>query len=92
MHKYSNTKRYAFNAVRSNFTEHKEHEPEPESEFEPENFPPPPKLTRETKYLPGERLLKSINKTKIKKGKAGIPFPLDLKILERSISSIVNQF
>ena len=90
MHKYNNTKRYAFNAVRSNFTEHKE--PEPEPEFEPENFPPPPKLTRATQYLPGERLLKSINKTKIKREKAGLPFPLDLKILERSISSILNQF
>jgi hypothetical protein len=79
MHRYGNEKKYGCTKARSFI----QAQPEPEPEYEPEPVQPRPEY-RKSQYLPGERLLKTLNNVKIK--------PLDLKTLEKSISEILSTF
>jgi hypothetical protein len=80
MHRYNNSSKYGFTAVKSEF---KCSEPD-EPVYEEEPVAIQQKPTR--KYLPGERLLKKLSQQEEKKK------PLDMKIIEKSISEILDKF
>ena len=81
MHKYGN-KNYSVTAVKAVFIPYEE---EREIEIEaPDTSTTPTK--KSCKYLPGERLLKKINKEQKNKK------PLNMKTIEKSISKILKGF
>ena len=82
MHRYSNNANYGFTAVRSVF---KANEPKPMYD-EPVLASPQQDTQRVRRYLPGERLLKKLNQQEEKKK------PLNMAILEKSISEILDKF
>jgi hypothetical protein len=82
MNRVSN-KDFSLFKVRSTFDEYKEPPIEEDEEAEEEiKFEDKPR-----KYLPGQLLLKKLDKKRKTKHN-----PLDMKILEASISSILNKF
>jgi hypothetical protein len=83
MHRYNNNANYGFTSVRSAF---KANEPEPMYDEEPIQEAPAPIKQPAKRYLPGERLLKKLSKQAEKKK------PLNMKILEKSISEILDEF
>ena len=79
MHKYTNSKRYGMTSVKSEF---RAYEPEPVSV--PEPFSQAISRPKPNRFLPGEKLLKKLNTNKQKMK------PLDLKMIEKSISDILD--
>jgi hypothetical protein len=78
MHKYANQKNYAFTSPSLNF---KRYEPPVEV---PQQQAPQAQAQRVKFYLPGERLLKKLNKAEERKK------PLNMRIIEQSISDILD--
>ena len=80
MHRYNNSANYGFTSVRSEF---KTNEPEPVY-----NEPVAPRQNTQPvrRYLPGERLLTKLSQQEEKKK------PLNMAILEKSISEILDKF
>ena len=78
MHRYNNKANYGFTSVRSEF---KSYEPEPVymEPMQPMEIQKP-----KNRYLPGERLLKKLNQQEQKKK------PLNMKVIEQSISEILD--
>jgi hypothetical protein len=77
MHKYNNLSKYGMTAVKSSF---QAYEPEQPQQPEQMQLVAPVKQNR---FLPGERLLKKLNKPSKSK-------PLDMKMIEKSISDILD--
>jgi hypothetical protein len=82
MHKYANQKNYAFTSPSLNF---KRYEPPVEVPQQQTQAPQAQTQAQRVKfYLPGERLLKKLNKAEEKKK------PLNMRIIEQSISDILD--
>ena len=79
MHKYNNSTNYGMTSVKTSF---RAYEPEPERQPEQMQLVAPQKSPN--RFLPGERLLKKLNKQNIKSK------PLDMKMIEKSISEILD--
>lgn len=85
-HSYNNNPNYGCTAVQSVFRPYKE----PAVEYVEEKQDFAPEVPAKKKYLPGERLLKKLNKQQQKKNKK-VENNINMETIQQSISEIIQE-